>query len=449
MIYKILALICMAVFYGFYFWKMIAQKKRGIVTNQMAKRKIKDKVFYVEQVLKISTSLIVLVEVASIILVNSNLVQKIFGLYFAIVGDVIFGIAIVAMRDSWRAGIADDDDEGRELVTSGIYRLSRNPAFLGFDLVYVGMLVMFFNPVLLICSTVAIVTMHLQILNEEKFLTNVYGDKYLEYKKSTSRYAGLGKLSLDKVILYAYTLLFVWAVLYFVTCFIYGGLFLSWIWLWPATAVFSAIRIKMLMKNISGTSKVTRAVRYAYRAIFVLCLSAFIFVEAHVVQAMNADAKENLEYVIVLGAGLKGTVPTNPLRVRIDRAYEYMCENKDTILIASGGQGFGEDISEAQCIASILESRGIDASRIILEDKSTSTEENLKNTLEVIGDSKASVGIITNGFHEYRANLIAEDVGFENIASVPAVTLFPVGIHYTVREFFGVVQYVVSGTIRR
>ena len=188
-----------------------------------------------------------------------------------------------------------------------------------------------------------------------------------------------------------------------------------------------------------------KVIVWLYRIAFVTGLSAFVMVEAQIIAAMNAQPADNLEYVIVLGAGLRGTVPTNPLRVRIERACEYMLENENTMLIASGGQGFGESISEAECIRNKLVEYGIDVSRIILENKSTSTEENLKFCFDIIGDADASVGIITNGFHEYRANLIAENVGYTNVSSVPAITLFPVGIHYTIREFFGVVQYTLLG----
>lgn len=445
MIYRIFALLCRAVFYGFYFSKMLFQKKRGITTNQMAKGREKDKSYYIELLLKISTYTIPAVEFVSIIICGSNLIQKIFGLYFAILGDIVFAIAIIAMRDSWRAGLADEDDKGRELVTGGIYKYSRNPAFLGFDLVYIGILIMYFNVVLLLVTIWAVVMMHLQILNEEVFLEKVYGEQYLEYKNKTSRYAGLGKVTYYKVILYCYVLLFIWSVFYFVTCGIYGGPFLSWIWLWPMVTIFSAVRIWMLLRNIKGEMILPKWIRYIYRGVFVACLALFVYVEVLVVSSMTAQPVSDLEYVIVLGAGLRGTVPTNPLRVRIERAYEYMMENENTILIASGGKGFGEDISEAQCIRDMLVAKGIDESRIIMEDKSTSTETNLINCLEILGDPDISVGIITNGFHEYRANLIAENVGYTNATSVPAITLFPVGIHYTIREFFGIVQYKVAG----
>ncbi len=122
-----------------------------------------------------------------------------------------------------------------------------------------------------------------------------------------------------------------------------------------------------------------------------------------------------------------------------------MLENEDTVLIASGGQGKYEEISEAQCIKNILTDHyGIEEYRILLEEKSRDTEENLKYSLEIIGNRDASVGIITNGFHELRAMSIAEHTGYNNVHSVPAVTLMPVGIHYTVREFFGMVEFYVK-----
>ena len=116
---------------------------------------------------------------------------------------------------------------------------------------------------------------------------------------------------------------------------------------------------------------------------------------------MNAEPEPKLEYVIVLGAGLNGSTPSNTLKKRIEEGYIYMSENPDTILIASGGQGFKESISEAECIKRELVKMGISEDRIILEDRSTSTIENLKYSLMILGDPDAEVGIITNSFHEF------------------------------------------------
>ena len=449
MIYRIAAVFLMLVFYGAYFLKMLYQKKQGIVTDQMGKGKNHDKSYRTEIALKTVTILVPLIQLVSIVYGYSMLriMGKIIGIYLALIGDIVFIIAVRTMKDSWRAGIARDDERG--LVTEGIYRYSRNPAFLAFDLLDLGILLMFFNPVLLIFTVFAIVMFHLQILQEEGFLTDVFGDEYVKYRENTCRYIGYGKMTFDRFLMYMYFLLIIWSLLYFVTALIYGGGFsLSWVWLWLLIAGFAAIRFKMLKDRVDGNEriKIPTAVKIAYRVLFCIFLAIFIFVEAKIIQAMSAPKKSDLEYVIVLGAGVNGTVPKNPLRVRIERAAEYMSENEDTILIASGGQGSGEDISEAECIRSILVDKyGIDNERIILEDRSTDTEENFKYSYEIINDPDASVGVITNGFHELRALSIAKRTGFTNAYSVPAVTLYPVGIHYVVREFFGMIEYYIKG----
>ena len=110
------------------------------------------------------------------------------GFLIGMLGDIIFLISVVCMKDSWRAGIPDKDKT--ELVTNGIYKFSRNPAFLGFDFMYAGVLLMYFNPLTAVFSLFAAVTLHLQILQEEKYLTSVFGSSYIAYKSRVFRYLG-------------------------------------------------------------------------------------------------------------------------------------------------------------------------------------------------------------------------------------------------------------------
>lgn len=190
MFWQIAALAILLVFYGIYLGKMILQKKKGIQTDQIAKGKKRDKVYYTELALKIATYSIVLVELISIWMDISMLgsITRIVGLVLASVGTIIFGIAVWTMRDSWRAGIAENDKT--KMVTDGIYKFSRNPAFLGFDLVYTGIVLMFFNPVLVIFSVFAIVMLHMQILQEERYLPTVFGREYDRYRSRVCRYFG-------------------------------------------------------------------------------------------------------------------------------------------------------------------------------------------------------------------------------------------------------------------
>lgn len=95
------------------------------------------------------------------------------GFCTGMLGDSIFLLSVLCMKDSWRAGIPDKGKT--ELVTTGIYRYSRNPAFLGFDFMYIGVLLMYCNPLIAVFSLFAIITLHLQILQEEQYLTGTFG----------------------------------------------------------------------------------------------------------------------------------------------------------------------------------------------------------------------------------------------------------------------------------
>ena len=92
------------------------------------------------------------------------------------------------MKDSWRAGIPEKDKT--KLVTKGIYKISRNPAFLGFDLMYIGILLIFFNYGLLLFTVYVIMMLHLQVLQEEKYMEKTFGNEYLQYKNKVFRYIG-------------------------------------------------------------------------------------------------------------------------------------------------------------------------------------------------------------------------------------------------------------------
>lgn len=190
MLWKGFAIFTLIIFYSIYFGKMFAQKRKGIQTDQIAKGKEKGKRYYTELILKITTFVIVIVEVISIWMNISMLWNgfRMVGFVLAVVGDILFAIAVWTMRDSWRAGIPEKDKT--EMVTGGIYSISRNPAFFAFDLVYIGILLMFFNPLLLMWTVATVMMLHLQILQEEEYLVTAFGEKYVEYRESVGRYLG-------------------------------------------------------------------------------------------------------------------------------------------------------------------------------------------------------------------------------------------------------------------
>ena len=187
--YTTLTLLVLAAFYGVYFAKVLAQKQRGIQTRQIGRRKEKS-IHTVEVLMSIATLGAPIAQLLSITFGWSHLPAgaRFTGFCVGILGDAIFLLSVLCMKDSWRAGIPDKDKT--ELVTTGIYRFSRNPAFLGFDLMYVGVLLLYGNLLTLSFSVFAIVMLHLQILQEERYLVNTFGAQYQEYCRHVFRYLG-------------------------------------------------------------------------------------------------------------------------------------------------------------------------------------------------------------------------------------------------------------------
>ena len=187
--YAVLALLVLAVFYGIYFAKALAQKHRGIQTRQIGRRKEKS-IHTVEILMSIATLGAPMAQLMSIAFGWNHLPAnaRFTGFLIGMLGDGIFLLSVLCMKDSWRAGIPDKDKT--ELVTTGIYRYSRNPAFLGFDFMYVGVLLLYGNLLTLSFSAFAIVMLHLQILQEERYLVNTFGAPYQEYCRHVSRYWG-------------------------------------------------------------------------------------------------------------------------------------------------------------------------------------------------------------------------------------------------------------------
>lgn len=139
MIFQLIAVILLGIFYSCYFGKMIAQRRKGIQTDQIGKGKTgTEKV--IELTMKAATLSVPVLELISICMDTRGLPEwaRYIGIVLAISGDMVFVISVWTMKDSWRAGVSKTDQT--ELVTDGIYQISRNPAFLGFDLVYVGIL---------------------------------------------------------------------------------------------------------------------------------------------------------------------------------------------------------------------------------------------------------------------------------------------------------------------
>jgi len=178
---------------------------------------------------------------------------------------------------------------------------------------------------------------------------------------------------------------------------------------------------------------------YAILAVNVLIMIVYVIVEIIILCAMVSLPQKNLDYIIVFGAQIRGTVISGTLKRRLDKALAYLQKNEETICIVTGGQGKGESVTEAKAMADYLIGCGIEEERVLLENQSTSTYENLKNTYEMLEmEDSDRIGVVTNNFHVYRAMKYAKMVGFKKIYAIAASCDVVLFLNYMTREFFAV-----------
>lgn len=186
-------------------------------------------------------------------------------------------------------------------------------------------------------------------------------------------------------------------------------------------------------------------------AALLLGFSLFTVLETMVVRGSFADESDApVSAVIVLGAGVNGETPSLTLRTRIDAAAAYLEEHPDVPVVLSGGQGLGEAITEAECMRRALVRRGVDESRLYPEERSTSTQENLRYSraiLEELGvDPAQRVAIVTSDFHLCRARLMWGGDTAAVPAHLPSALYFQcLTVNYFIREAFGLAAYFVYG----
>ena len=172
--------------------------------------------------------------------------------------------------------------------------------------------------------------------------------------------------------------------------------------------------------------------------------------EAIIIHASFGNPKEQVEYVVVLGAKVNPDGPSVSLWDRICGAYTYLEEHPNVIAIVSGGMGSDEPITEAECMYRELVELGIDPNRIWIEDEATSTWENMHYSLDLIeertGIRPTKLGVLSSEYHLFRASLFAKACGIEEFVGVPARTSrLPQMINHFMREVAGIWHYILLG----
>lgn len=179
------------IFYSSYYIKLLYQKRSGIKTNILGQGEKKKSVIYTEIALKILTLIAFIIHLYSVILLKNINISFLYfvSLLLLTLGTLLLIISMVTMRNNWRAGISTSNETA--LVVNGIYKYSRNPAFLGFDIFYIGMTISYPSIINILLLLLLLVVFDFQIRNEEKELIKLFGNEYLNYKKSVRRYLGI------------------------------------------------------------------------------------------------------------------------------------------------------------------------------------------------------------------------------------------------------------------
>ncbi|MFD1990214.1 YdcF family protein [Paenibacillus nicotianae] len=198
-----------------------------------------------------------------------------------------------------------------------------------------------------------------------------------------------------------------------------------------------------MLKRLKTIGRYDVFKRIIVTGIFIVVLS-FAIIESMIVSGfkINDTHAPDIEYVIILGSGLKGSQLSIILQQRVDTGIAYLKQHPHMPVIVSGGQGPGEDIPEAEAMSRYLVGQGIDQNRIIQENRSTSTFENLKFSQDILkaqGVSQPSIMIVTSNYHLYRAEMIASTLGFKvhGIASPSLEYLLPQNM---LREYLAMIK---------
>lgn len=236
-------------------------------------------------------------------------------------------------------------------------------------------------------------------------------------------------------------------LIYYLILVLYAGITADFAWIWLAAAVVLEGGAALLRYGKRHPGFFPAWLRWCVIGVLVAGFLVFFLICGQVVRGMMSQGSENLDYVVVLGAQVKGDVPSKALAKRLNRALRYARENENTVLILSGGQGSGEDISEAECMRRYLVGNGVPEERLVLEDQSVNTRENLKFSDVLTGCSQKRTGILSNNFHVYRAIKLAQKLGYQQAEGIAAASDPLMQVHYVVREVFALVKEKLVGNI--
>lgn len=239
-------------------------------------------------------------------------------------------------------------------------------------------------------------------------------------------------------------------VLFFIACFsicyyvaigLYAGKLLHFSSFWLFAATLSALLALAFFFLDKNSTPFLFAIEGVFLFFIAMALCFLIGMYLFLKREGTKKPVDGIPFLIVLGAKVNGVTPSRALRRRIEKAYEYLAENENTIAILSGGQGKDEQISEACCMQRQLLKKGIQKERLILEEQSRTTRENIKFSKKWIKKKSNPILVVTSDFHVCRGIAIAKGYGFLDVYGLGARTDAILVPHYYMRESFAWIKY--------
>jgi uncharacterized SAM-binding protein YcdF (DUF218 family) len=236
-------------------------------------------------------------------------------------------------------------------------------------------------------------------------------------------------------------------LLYYVVIVAYVGFRTEFGWFWSFMGISSMLTAVLLQLLASLDIELPRIIAVPVAFILFLGFLVFLAVEVAIIYHATVVPDDNADYVIVLGAQVRGRRITKSLKARLNTAIDYLSKNSDTMVIVSGGKGQGEAISEAEAMKGYLVEHGIQEDRIIMESQSTNTYENIFYSKKLIQGTNRNIVIVSNGFHIFRAVRIAERQSIGLVKGLSAPTDHILLFSYYVREVLAVIKEKLEGNI--
>ena len=221
----------------------------------------------------------------------------------------------------------------------------------------------------------------------------------------------------------------------------------TWFFLiWGAMGAL-CIGISLVLGKKDWMQKIPSWLKRTVAALIGVGVLLFCIVEGLIFSGFDASAKPGADYVIVLGAQWRTNGPSEVLRRRLEKAITYLNENPDTMVIVSGGQGANESVSEAVGMKEFLINAGIEENRIMTEENSFNTMENLAYSAQLLDKENDRVVLVTNNFHMYRAIKIAEKQGYSRVEGLAASSVVGFLPNNLLREFMSILKNFAVGNL--